>query len=89
MCGAIHVHRRQAAGFQEDMLTRKESEMGETKAKKKATKKPTWSHPSNYRGPRCGQLMRADGTRDGGRLKRWVCPAPICRKRVETVGERI
>lgn len=50
---------------------------------------PAYTHLTKLRCPRCGLLMKADGTRDGGRVKRWVCPSAICRRRSETVGEEV
>lgn len=79
--------------------------MGKTKAKakpktspktsqakaKKAPKKKgkQYKHVSKYRCPRCRVIMRANGTRDDGRLKRWKCPAPVCGITTTTVGELV
>lgn len=46
-----------------------------------------YSHPTKKRCPRCSGIMRSLGTRESGRLKRWVCTAPICRATVQTVGQ--
>lgn len=53
---------------------------------KRAPAETPWSHATRQRCPRCGAMMRADGTKQGGRIKRWKCPAPICRKMLETAG---
>ena len=72
--------------------------MGKTKPKPKPTKDkeapvavevPAFLHLSKLRCPRCGVMMKAAGTRDGGRLKRWECPAPVCRRRTVTTGQPV
>ena len=50
---------------------------------------PVYSHKSRHRCPRCGVLMRANGTTAGGARKRWICSSPVCRKTDETSGELV
>ena len=59
------------------------------KKRQNRKKGPEYTHLTKLRCPRCGVVMRAVGTREEGRVKRWLCPAPVCRKRTQTIGEEI
>ena len=50
--------------------------------------KPKYSHPSAKRCDNCAFThMRADGTKDGGKIKRWKCPK--CEATAKTIGKPI
>lgn len=59
------------------------------KTEKPAAQEPAYSHPSKLRCTRCDTIMRADGTTQGGRVKCWQCPNPVCGRRQQTVGKEI
>jgi len=60
-----------------------------SEAKREPGEGPDYSHKSKHRCSRCKMLMLADGTIDGGRIKRWRCPTAICRNTARTKGVEV